>query len=171
MASVHCAVPVCVGWSINAMQHYRWMETSTSTPASRRLSISVCLKKCNVICMLHNAVYMTSQAQSTFVDNMMTSSNGKFFHVTLALFVGNSPGTVELPPQRPVTRIFDVSFDLHLNKRWSKHAGDLRRYRAHYDVIVKTFVDHPFGTRPSQTIVMVKTSRRLSRCPNVILTV
>ena len=45
----------------------------------------------------------------------------------------------EFPAQRPVTRSFDVFFDQHLNKRLSKHnreAGDLRRYRAHYDVIV-----------------------------------
>ena len=33
---------------------------------------------------------------------------------------------------------FDVFFDLHLNKRLSKQpwAGDLRRQRGHYDVIV-----------------------------------
>ena len=44
----------------------------------------------------------------------------------------------EFPAQRPVTRSFDVFFDLRLNKRLSKYreAGDLRRYRAHYGVIV-----------------------------------
>ena len=38
----------------------------------------------------------------------------------------------------PVTLYFDIFFDLRLNKRLSKHreARDLRRYRAHYDVIV-----------------------------------
>ena len=44
-----------------------------------------------------------------------------------------------IPAQRPVTRRFDVFFDLRLNKRLSKqnrHAGDLRRHRTHYDVIV-----------------------------------
>ena len=42
------------------------------------------------------------------------------------------------PAQRPVTRSFDVFFDLHLNKRWVNdgEGGDLRRHRAHYDVIV-----------------------------------
>ena len=32
---------------------------------------------------------------------------------------GNSPATVEFPSQRPVTRSFDVFFDLHLNNRLS----------------------------------------------------
>ena len=35
----------------------------------------------------------------------------------LALCVGNSPVTGESPAQRPVTRSFDVSFDLRLNKQ------------------------------------------------------
>ena len=35
-----------------------------------------------------------------------------------------------------MTRSFDVFFDLRLNKRLSKHHGDLGRYRAHYDVTV-----------------------------------
>ena len=38
----------------------------------------------------------------------------------LALCAGNSPVTVEFPPQGPVTRVFDVFFNLHLNKRLSK---------------------------------------------------
>ena len=48
-----------------------------------------------------------------------------------------SPVTGESPPPRPVTRSFDVFFDLRLNKRLSKRvAGDLRRHRAHYDLTV-----------------------------------
>ena len=35
---------------------------------------------------------------------------------------GNSPLTGEFPSQRPVTRSFDVFFDLHLNKRLSKQS-------------------------------------------------
>ena len=62
----------------------------------------------------------------------------KHYSALLALCVGNLPVTGELPPQRPVTQGFDVSFDLRLNKRLSKHreAGDLRRICAHYDVTV-----------------------------------
>ena len=42
----------------------------------------------------------------------------------------------DFPAQRPVTRSFDVFFDLRPNKRLGRWAGDLRRHRAHYDVIV-----------------------------------
>ena len=51
---------------------------------------------------------------------MMTSSNGNIFPVTGHLcgeFIGL------LPTQRPVTRSFDVFFDLRLNKRLSKQSG------------------------------------------------
>ena len=60
------------------------------------------------------------------------------FFALLAICAGNSPVIGEFPAQRPVTRGFDVFFDLRLNKRISKHCedGDLRRYRVHYDVTV-----------------------------------
>ena len=43
--------------------------------------------------------------------------------------------TGEFSSQTPVSRSFDVFFDLRLNKRgWTNNrdAGDLRRHRAHY---------------------------------------
>ena len=63
------------------------------------------------------------------------------FSALLALFAGNSPVTGEFPAQRSVTRSFDVLFDLRLNKRLSKQSWgcDLRRHRAHYDVMVMIF--------------------------------
>ena len=42
------------------------------------------------------------------------------FSALLAICAGNSPVTGEFPAQRPVTRSFDVSFDMRLNKRFSK---------------------------------------------------
>ena len=50
---------------------------------------------------------------------MMTSSNGNIFGVTGPL-CGEFTGSGEFPTQRPVTRSFDVFFDLRLNKRLSK---------------------------------------------------
>ena len=44
------------------------------------------------------------------------------FFALLALCGGNSPATGEFPSQRPVTRSFDVFFDLHLNKRLNKQS-------------------------------------------------
>ena len=49
----------------------------------------------------------------------MTSSNGNIFRVTGPL-CGEFTGPGEFPTQRPVTRSFDVLFDLRLNKRLSK---------------------------------------------------
>ena len=45
------------------------------------------------------------------------------FSALLAICAGNSPVPSEFPAQWPVTRSF-------------REAGDLRRYRAHYDVTV-----------------------------------
>ena len=42
------------------------------------------------------------------------------FSALLAICAGNSPVTGEFPAQRPVTRNFDVFFDLRVNKRLSK---------------------------------------------------
>ena len=57
------------------------------------------------------------------------------FSALLAVCVGNSPVPGEFSSQKPVTQSFDVFFDLRLNKRVNnREAGDLRRYRAHYDV-------------------------------------
>ena len=44
------------------------------------------------------------------------------FSALLAICAGNSPVTGEFPIQRPVTRSFEILFDLRLNKRWSKHS-------------------------------------------------
>ena len=62
----------------------------------------------------------------------------KTFSALLAICAGNSSVAGEFHAQRPMTRSFDVFFDLRLNKRLSKQswACDLRRHRAHYDVIV-----------------------------------
>ena len=60
------------------------------------------------------------------------------FSVLLVICAGNSPVTDEFPVQRPVTRSFDVFFDLRRNKRLSKQWRGwwLRRHCAHYDVTV-----------------------------------
>ena len=44
------------------------------------------------------------------------------FSALLAISAGNSPVSGEFPAQRPVTRSFDVFFDLRLNKRLSKQS-------------------------------------------------
>ena len=44
------------------------------------------------------------------------------FSALLDIRAGNSPISGEFPAQRPVTRGFDISFDLRLNKRLSKQS-------------------------------------------------
>ena len=68
----------------------------------------------------------------------------------LAICAGNSPVTGEFPAQRPVTRSFDILFDLRRINGWvnNRGAGDMRRHRAHYDV---TAMDQKSG-HISQTI-------------------
>ena len=44
------------------------------------------------------------------------------FSALLAICAGNSPVPGEFPAQKPVTRSFDVFFDLHPNKRLSKQS-------------------------------------------------
>ena len=51
----------------------------------------------------------------------------------------------KFPAQRPVTRSFDVFFDLHPINGWINNggAGDLKRCRAHYDVTVVIYWKSP----------------------------
>ena len=81
---------------------------------------------------------------------MMTWWIGNIFRVT-AICAGNSPISGESPAQRPVTRGFDVFFDLRLIKRLSKHSRGwwfetlsrplLRHcnvlFKFHWDVLVR----------------------------------
>ena len=89
------------------------------------------------------------ESTSSFIVAMMTSSNGNIFRVTGHLCGEFTGFRGEFPTQRPVTRSLDVFFDLRLNKRLSstREAGDLRCYRAHYDVIVMQMRWRQVGTR------------------------
>ena len=60
------------------------------------------------------------------------------FSALLALCAGNSPVPGEFPTQRPVTRSFNIFFDLRRINGWVNKckAGDFRRIRPHYDVTV-----------------------------------
>ena len=86
-------------------------------------------------------------------DDMMTSSNGNIFRVTV-LCAGNSPVTGEFPAQRPVTRSFDVFFDLRLINGWlnNQNVGDLRHHFAHYDATVMELKLHTYITIKSQDL-------------------
>ena len=62
------------------------------------------------------------------------------FSALLAICAGNSPVTGQFPEQKPVTRSSDNMSSLICAwiNGWvnNREAGDLRRYRAHYDITV-----------------------------------
>ena len=87
--------------------------------------------------------HLWSYSKQLLLFYMMTSSNGNI-SALLALCARNSPVTGEFPGQRPMTRSFDVFFDLHLNKRLSKQWWGwwYETPWANYDIIViQTFND------------------------------
>ena len=85
------------------------------------------------------------------------------FSALLALCAGNSPVTGGFPSQRPVTRSFDVFFDMWLNKR----------HRAHYDVIVmiNLFSSSNFELKlhPTHVASFHKSKTRLGRLSSVVI--
>ena len=89
----------------------------------------------------HNKVSPASWRSFCSSLNVLTSwwrHQMETFSALLVLCAENSPVTGEFPTQRPVTRSFDVFFDLCLINGWvnNRETGDLRRHRAHYDVTV-----------------------------------
>ena len=59
-----------------------------------------------------------------FVSRVRREHVNSWFSALLAICAGNSPVTGEFPTQRPVTRSFDIFFDLRLSKRLSKQLLD-----------------------------------------------
>ena len=73
------------------------------------------------------------------------------FSTLLAICAGNSPVIGEFPAQRPVTRSFDVYFDLLWINVWANNgeAGDFRCHCAHCDVtvmVLSMFLGHCSAT-------------------------
>ena len=80
------------------------------------------------------------------------------FSALLATSAGNSPVTGEFPAQRPVTRSFDVFFDLRLNKRlrtqsWGRWFETLSRplWRHYNDY----WLSRPFGVEALSKTMLI----------------
>ena len=120
-----------------------WTTKNIRCTASRLIDTCHTCNTTSTLSYVHpNIVVLSSVLCGTHVCgyicvSMMTSSNENIYRVTDP-FCGEFTGPGEFPTQRPVTRSFDVFFDLRLNKRLNnnREVGDLRRYRAHFDVIV-----------------------------------
>ena len=71
---------------------------------------------------IHNFLYYNMVNSPGWCRRTMMTSSNEPFSALLAICAGNSSITGEFPTQRPVTRSFDVFFDLRLNKRLSKQS-------------------------------------------------
>ena len=71
--------------------------------------------------------HLTFIVAKIYSFHMMTSSNGNIFRVTGPL-CGEFTSPGEFPTQMPVTRSFDVFFDLRLNKRLSKQGSKVQEF-------------------------------------------
>ena len=86
--------------------------------------VKACATYCVVVESLESQIQRVWLSHVTYTDMKtvrMTSSNGNIFRVTGHL-CGEFTGPGEFSTQRPVTRSFDVFFDLRLNKRVSKQS-------------------------------------------------
>ena len=124
-------VPVCVCvCGGGGMNHLEWGVDGLGMRALSQIlsdeSLSYSLKHFYAGTLTSHFMEEHSSPTSIFPVFMMKSSKGNMFRVT-GFCAGNSPVTAgnslvtgEFPPHRPVTRSFDVFFDLRLNKRLSK---------------------------------------------------
>ena len=119
-----CAHSVIPMWHVVCLQHLarassEQSRSTTVLPVNHVIQIPQCLSGfVNHDYWRHGLqildVWLCSEASDH--DDAI---KWKIFRVTGHL-CGNSPVTGEFPAQRPVTRSFDVFFDLRLNKRLSK---------------------------------------------------
>ena len=79
------------------------------------------LEKWNLRTVRFTSLYVFLNLQhASFITCKRSRHQMETYSKLLAICAGNSTVTGELPAQRPVTRSFDVFFDLHPNKRLSK---------------------------------------------------
>ena len=83
------------------------------------------------------------------------------FSALLAICAGNSPVAGEFPAQRPVTRGFDVCFDLRLNKRVSKQSCSWL-----FETLPRLLWRHSNGYRGNHTIANEATLKNMGKTPN-----
>ena len=82
------------------------------------------------------------------------------FSALLALCAGNSSVTGEFPAQRPVTRSFDIFFDLRLNKRFYKQSWGWRFETPSRSVWRHCNVLYFFTCHQSTTVESCETCKR-----------
>ena len=100
-----------------------YQETVNVTDASIHTQLFICnliweFPECGIcISIIRNTIQTTNSVATTWLRHQMEA-----FSALLTICAGNSPVTGEFPAQRPLTRSFDVFFDMLLNKRLSKQS-------------------------------------------------
>ena len=107
------------------IQHYIAIENDIYNRIIKVLSIgSVRNRRGAIICpndyRVHRRIWASTGKKKK--KSLWWRHQMKTFSPLLAICAGNSPVTGEFPTQRPVTRSFDVFFDLRLNKRVNKQS-------------------------------------------------
>ena len=141
---------ICYGWRIpvHALVKYAWATPGESTNYLQILHTCLCVDGVHGCgspfvqrCVLHISALSKSKQNGKVVSDEVrgwgpavgASANWgqhplwwrhqmETFSALLAICAGNSPVAGEFPAQRPVTRSFDVFFDLLFNKRLSKQS-------------------------------------------------
>ena len=80
------------------------------------------------------------------------------FSALLAVCAGNSPVPGEFPSKRPVTRGFDVSFDLRWNKRLSTQSK-----RQWFETVPGEFPTQRLVTRSFEVFFDLRLNKRLNK--------
>ena len=116
-----CLLCVCCVYFVSTLGVY-FVSVVSTLGAVVSTFVLLCLLSVdgsNLACVERIDPRVTECGIWNWTSSMMTSSNRSIFRVTGPL-CGEFTGPGEFPTQRPVTRSFDVFFDLRLNKRWSK---------------------------------------------------
>ena len=108
-------------YDINSSTPGRCRDHSKSLPFKLRVNFRVDILRNSYGIALGRMTKNPFGDTSTLVQAMSWCAT---FSALLTLCVGNSPVIGEFPAHKPVTRSFDVFFDLRLNKRLSKQSWD-----------------------------------------------
>ena len=98
------------------IKYFRISTFKNNRNCSLKIYLEICVKE-KIVCQ-QDSLY----SPPLHITISLWRHQMETFAALLATCAGNSPAPGEFPAQRPVTRGFDVFFDLRLNKRLSKQS-------------------------------------------------
>ena len=123
---MHQAFNIHIADLNHGLQKKNGSHIISQTPFSIIHHLSVIIRDAKVLGCQDGCWCSTSWSQLSTAPGHQRSSwwrhQMEALSALLALCAGNSPVTGEFPSQRPMTRSFEVLFDLRLNRRLSKQS-------------------------------------------------